>query len=139
MGVRASTRNELICLQKFDLRIYVVSNPGQTGARVPAETSSRDSTRRPPAAPNEGTIQEARLPVLDEQEAGDERQVPPESLAFLTPAAAASVCSAHWFIEQLARAAATAMAWCASGRVLTVIFPEYDLSGFTPRASHAWR
>ena len=30
MAFCASTRKELICLQKSDLRIYVVSNPGHT-------------------------------------------------------------------------------------------------------------
>ena len=32
MGLRASTRKELICLQKSELCIYVVSNPGYGGA-----------------------------------------------------------------------------------------------------------
>ena len=38
-----------------------------------------------------------------------------------------------------ARAAATATARCTSALVLTVIFPEYALSGLTPRASQASR
>ena len=53
-----------------------------------------------------------------------ERQAPPGSFEPLTPAATASLSSIHWFIERLARAAATAMARCTSGLVLIVISPE---------------
>ena len=61
MGSRASTRKELICLQKSNLRIYVLSNSGAAASDNRIETPERDPTELYPYAAAGGEVVYYRL------------------------------------------------------------------------------